>query len=254
MKPERFGWLLPFLLLSSCSLLEDTGLSVYEDEYAAEQTAASASMDEGGFFYMAEIAVDPSLYENWESEGQAVYDQDTGRFSLILTVDFPDAEAAVQLEIAYRLFDSQGVPQSSFDPAATASAELEMTMSHSLETSRFSGYTDKTGRLTITGLNTGTVSVTGQWEAQRTTTSGTAIALETSFDHSLDLTEMVYLRNEDTGDLTLTGGTARSRISGRVNSRSFSRSVDWIFGESYEAEMIWQGEVLTVNIQTGVIL
>jgi len=254
MKTEPFGWLLPFLFLSSCSLLENTGLSAYEDEYAAEQTAASASMDEGGFFYMAEIAADPAWYENWESEGKTAYDQDTGRFSLILTVDFPDAEAAVQLEITYRLFDSQGIPQSSFDPVTTASAEMEMAMSHSLETSRYSGDTDKTGNLTVTGLNTGTVSLTGRWEAQRTATSGTAITLETSFDHSLDLTEMVYLRNEGTGDLTLTGGTALSRISGRVNSRSFSRSVDWTFGESYEAEMIWQGEVLTVNIQTGVIL
>ena len=66
-----------------------------------------------------------------------------------------------------------------------------MAMSHSLETSRYSGDTAKTGSLTVTGLNTGTVSLTGQWEAQRTATSGTAIALETSFDHSLDLTEIV---------------------------------------------------------------
>ncbi|MEN6491803.1 MAG: hypothetical protein ABFC85_07405 [Rectinema sp.] len=231
----------------------DEELSSSEEEFVAEQTAASISTDEGGALYTTKALSDPSYYENLEDEAE--YDATTGTFSVTTSIDLT-YKGSTSVNMSYKLYDTDGNVQSSFDSATTYRVEATMQFSHDVNTNRYEAHTSKSTNVTVTGLNTDTVVVNGEWLAERTAQTSSSVPQphETTLSHHLLLRNITYTKESETGQYLLSGGSASSQIEGSINNKSFTRSVQWTFGDSNTATMTYQGETMTVNITTGVIV
>lgn len=90
------------LLLVSCEMFySDEELNSYEDNFVAEQAAASVSSNEGGVIYMTESLADPTYYEDLQDEAE--FDSETGTFSVIRSINFPNVNGSALVSIIYSL-------------------------------------------------------------------------------------------------------------------------------------------------------
>lgn len=238
--------------LSSCSMwAQDEGLSSLEDDYIQEQTSIAISVEEGGVVYSVETLSDPAIYEELESTASDP-DPDTGYRSVSWTLDLPYVDASTVASMNYRLYDENGDVQSAFD-SSTRVVEASLSYDRSVEAVRYSAITAQQARLRLEGLNTPSVVANGEFTFQRdcSTTPGMAFQCASGFDANGTLSDIALSYDDDYGRYVLDGGSAALSMSGSVNKRSFSRYVSWSFGEGYEATMHYEGETVTVDIETG---
>lgn len=253
--PVFFGLL---ILLESCNLSgPDSELNSYEEDFIAEQTAASVSTDEGGVLSVTASLSDPAYYEELAEDPDLSYDAGTGTFSITTSMDIPYGSGSTDVYLSYKLYDSYGNLQNEFNSETTYRAEVAMQFSHDVETERYTGQISKNTHVISTGLNTANiVTLTGDWSSERTTQTSPSMPRShtTSFSHSLALNEVTYTYDETSGTYLLSGGSGSSLLEGSINNKSFTRAVEWIFADSRYATMIYEGESVTVEIETGIIV
>lgn len=238
--------------LASCAW-DESGISDLEDQAVQEQTAEAMSLEEGGVVYSAEMLADPTLYEDLE-DLTPVPEGDTGYRTVSWTVDFPYFDSSTTATLRYRLLDGSGAVQEYFT-VDTRTVEAELSYSRDVEALRYSASTDQSVEAVVSGLQTGTVTLDGSAWYARTAESADEVPFQftMSLEVELGIEALTLGLDDGLGRYALEGGSIVTSIEGAVNARSFTRTVSWTFGEGYEATMHFEGEVITVDIQTGTL-
>jgi len=239
-------------LMLSCSVGE-TGISGYEEAAIEEQMTLAMSVEEGGVVYSAEALVEPSLYEELE-ESDPTPDGDTGYRTVSWIIDFPYYDSSTTAVMRYRLKDGDGVVQSGYD-SNTRVVEAELAYSRDVAAVRYSAAVDLTTSAVITGLQTSSVTLNGDFHYSRIAEAADGVPFDffLALSTEAELTDLSFAYNPGSGRYALTGGSSSTELSGTINGRSFSRSANWIFMESYQASLYYEGETLSVNVETGTI-
>jgi hypothetical protein len=131
-----------------------------------------------------------------------------------------------------------------------------MQFSHDVNTNRYEAHTSKSTNVTVTGSTPIRVVVNGEWLAERTAQTSSSVPQphENHLIPSSVAQEHYLYEGKRNRSVSPQRGSASSQIERSINNKSFTRSVQWTFGDSNTATMTYQGEPMTVNITTGVIV
>lgn len=240
--------------LSSCGMFADSPtLDATEENFVMEQTAAEASSDEGGLVYAAESLADPDFYASFDAASQSSA-RATGSISASVAIDFPALSGTAEATVTYEAYDADGVQQSAFG-ADTRTVHALMSWSHGIGTTLYEGSVVRSAELTLTGLNTDTVTASGSYESQRSVQTAGAYVRE--FDASIALSasiqNLVLAKDAGSGDFLVAGGSATGSVQGNVNDIAFQSSASWVFSEGGSAEFHYDGDVVSVDVQAGTV-
>lgn len=228
---------------------DETEPTTAETQFVEDQVAASMSSEDGGTVYAAETLSDPELYESLDAE-EGTVDPVTGYRSVSWTLDLPYAAAGGAASFSYRLFDETGTPQTAFD-VTTRSASVILEYGRQIGAVRFTAIETSRMEVSVEGLNTDTVTISGLYSFQRGVdgNSDSVTGFHTDLESSGNLEELTLLSNGSSW--AVTGGSASFAVSGSVNGHSYSRSGEWVFGSGGTATLTMGGASVTVNIVTG---
>lgn len=235
----------------ACSMAETDGggLSAAEEEFVQEQVSASMSSDDGGTAYAAETLSDPEFYQDLDAESGTT-NPATGYRSVAWTLELPYSIAGGEATVSYRLYDGNGDIQTAFS-AATRSADVILEYGREIDAVRFTAGETSRMEVSVTGLNTATVTVSGSCSYEREV-DGSADSLRgfhAYLESSGTLNALTLVYRD--GSWSIGGGSAAISVTGSVNDCAYSRAGEWTFGEGGTATLTLGGVIITVNVATG---